>query len=87
MRRSKRPRLARCQSCANRSRRPGSSSAAPIRNLSPADRKTEQAQHGRPMALPQTALLEHAARQDLYTVMTFLQRGAPTAAHLTGGRP
>ncbi|WP_420803352.1 Helicase associated domain protein [Streptomyces naphthomycinicus] len=45
-----------------------------IRDPSPVRREPEEAQRGRRMALLQTALLEHAAKWNLRTVMTFHQR-------------
>ncbi|MGW5482947.1 Helicase associated domain protein [Streptomyces sp. NPDC004008] len=45
-----------------------------IRDPSPALEESEEAQRGRRLALLQTALLEHAARWNLRTVMTFHQR-------------
>jgi len=45
-----------------------------IRDPSPVLGGSEEAQRGRRLALLQTALLEHAARWNLKTVMTFHQR-------------
>ncbi|MGW7134010.1 Helicase associated domain protein [Streptomyces bobili] len=51
-----------------------------IRDPSPALGESEQAQRGRRLALLQTALLEHAARWNLRTVMTFHQKVEEAAA-------
>ncbi|MFF8323008.1 Helicase associated domain protein [Streptomyces bobili] len=51
-----------------------------IRDPSPALGESEEAQRGRRLALLQTALLEHAARWNLRTVMTFHQRVEEAAA-------
>ncbi|MEV5321727.1 Helicase associated domain protein [Streptomyces sp. NPDC052687] len=51
-----------------------------IRDPSPVFGESEEAQRGRRMALLQTALLEHAARWNLRTVMTFHQRVEEAAA-------
>ncbi|MFF9673682.1 Helicase associated domain protein [Streptomyces eurythermus] len=45
-----------------------------IRDPSPVQAPSEEAQRGRRLALLQTALLEHAAARNLRTVMTFHQR-------------
>ncbi|MFH9426439.1 Helicase associated domain protein [Streptomyces sp. NPDC017529] len=51
-----------------------------IRDPSPALGESEEAQRGRRLALLQTALLEHAARWNLRTVMTFHQSVEEAAA-------
>ncbi|MBI0376741.1 Helicase associated domain protein [Streptomyces albiflaviniger] len=51
-----------------------------IRAPSPVHGESDEALRGRRMALLQTALLEHAARWDLKTVMTFHQRVEEAAA-------
>ncbi|MEV5433929.1 Helicase associated domain protein [Streptomyces sp. NPDC052701] len=51
-----------------------------IRDPSPVFGESEEALRGRRMALLQTALLEHAARWNLRTVMTFHQRVEEAAA-------
>ncbi|MEU4206057.1 Helicase associated domain protein [Streptomyces sp. NPDC026294] len=51
-----------------------------IRDPSPALGESEEAQRGRRLALLQTALLEHAARWNLRTVMTFHQKVEEAAA-------
>lgn len=51
-----------------------------IRDPSPALGESEEARRGRRLALLQTALLEHAARHDLKTVMTFHQKVEEAAA-------
>ncbi|MEU3855293.1 Helicase associated domain protein [Streptomyces sp. NPDC029554] len=51
-----------------------------IRDPSPVFGESEEAQRGRRMALLQTALLEHAAKWNLRTVMTFHQRVEEAAA-------
>ncbi|MFF2255807.1 Helicase associated domain protein [Streptomyces sp. NPDC058142] len=51
-----------------------------IRDPSPVLGESEEAQRGRRLALLQTALLEHAARHNLRTVMTFHQRVEEAAA-------
>jgi superfamily II DNA or RNA helicase len=51
-----------------------------IRDPSPVLGESEEARRGRRMALLQTALLEHAARWNLRTVMTFHQRVEEAAA-------
>ncbi|MGW0545222.1 Helicase associated domain protein [Streptomyces griseoincarnatus] len=51
-----------------------------IRDPSPASGLPEEALRGRRLALLQTALLEHAARHNLRTVMTFHQRVEEAAA-------
>ncbi|WP_371657271.1 Helicase associated domain protein [Streptomyces sp. NBC_00280] len=51
-----------------------------IRDPSPALGESEAAQRGRRLALLQTALLEHAARWNLRTVMTFHQKVEEAAA-------
>ncbi|OAH15977.1 DEAD/DEAH box helicase [Streptomyces jeddahensis] len=51
-----------------------------IRDPSPVRGESEEAQRGRRMALLQTALLEHAAKWNLRTVMTFHQRVEEAAA-------
>ncbi|MFI7315123.1 DEAD/DEAH box helicase [Streptomyces hygroscopicus] len=51
-----------------------------IRDPSPVLRESEEAQRGRRLALLQTALLEHAARWNLSTVMTFHQKVEEAAA-------
>ncbi|MGW7647164.1 Helicase associated domain protein [Streptomyces bobili] len=51
-----------------------------IRDPSPALGESEEAQRGRRLALLQTALLEHAARWNLRTVMTFHQKVQEAAA-------
>ncbi|MEW2161357.1 Helicase associated domain protein [Streptomyces sp. NPDC007189] len=51
-----------------------------IRDPSPVDGESDEAQRGRRMALLQTALLEHAAKWNLRTVMTFHQRVEEAAA-------
>ncbi|MCQ8195066.1 DEAD/DEAH box helicase [Streptomyces rugosispiralis] len=51
-----------------------------IRDPSPAPGESEEAQRGRRLALLQTAFLEHAARWNLRTVMTFHQKVEEAAA-------
>ncbi|MFE6412518.1 Helicase associated domain protein [Streptomyces sp. NPDC057837] len=51
-----------------------------IRDPSPVFGESEEAQRGRRMALLQAALLEHAAKWNLHTVMTFHQRVEEAAA-------
>ncbi|MGW0949231.1 Helicase associated domain protein [Streptomyces sp. NPDC002623] len=51
-----------------------------IRDPSPVLGESEEAQRGRRLALLQTALLEHAARWNLRTVMTFHQKVEEAAA-------
>ncbi|GAA3163847.1 DEAD/DEAH box helicase [Streptomyces ramulosus] len=51
-----------------------------IRDPSPVYGESDEALRGRRMALLQTALLEHAARWNLHTVMTFHQRVEEAAA-------
>ncbi|MBP8536601.1 DEAD/DEAH box helicase [Streptomyces sp. MK37H] len=51
-----------------------------IRDPSPVLGESEEAQRGRRLALLQTALLEHAARWNLCTVMTFHQKVEEAAA-------
>lgn len=51
-----------------------------IRDPEPAAGRTEEAVRGRRLALLQTALLEHAVRHNLHTVMTFHQRVEEAAA-------
>jgi superfamily II DNA or RNA helicase len=51
-----------------------------IRDPSPVIGESEEAQRGRRLALLQTALLEHAARWNLRTVMTYHQRVEEAAA-------
>ncbi len=51
-----------------------------IRDPSPVLGESEEAQRGRRLALLQTALLEHAARWNLRTVMTFHQKVGEAAA-------
>ncbi|PWI46216.1 DEAD/DEAH box helicase [Streptomyces sp. ICBB 8177] len=51
-----------------------------IRDPSPVVGESEEAQRGRRLALLQTALLEHAARWNLRTVMTFHQKVEEAAA-------
>lgn len=51
-----------------------------IRDPSPALGESEEAQRGRRLALLQTALLEHAAKWNLRTIMTFHQRVEEAAA-------
>jgi superfamily II DNA or RNA helicase len=51
-----------------------------IHDPSPVHGESEEAQRGRRMALLQTALLEHAAKWNLRTVMTFHQRVEEAAA-------
>ncbi|MFJ2203476.1 Helicase associated domain protein [Streptomyces violaceusniger] len=51
-----------------------------IRDPSPVFGESEEAQRGRRLALLQTALLEHAARSNLCTVMTFHQKVEEAAA-------
>ncbi|MET8221538.1 DEAD/DEAH box helicase [Streptomyces hirsutus] len=51
-----------------------------IRDPSPVPGESEEAQRGRRLALLQTALLEHAARWNLRTVMTFHQKVEEAAA-------
>ncbi|MFE1578378.1 DEAD/DEAH box helicase [Streptomyces fradiae] len=51
-----------------------------IRDPSPVLGESEEARHGRRLALLQTALLEHAAAYNLRTVMTFHQKVAEAAA-------
>jgi superfamily II DNA or RNA helicase len=51
-----------------------------IHDPSPALKESEEAQRGRRLALLQTALLEHAAKWNLRTVMTFHQRVEEAAA-------
>ncbi|WP_030625396.1 DEAD/DEAH box helicase [Streptomyces sclerotialus] len=51
-----------------------------IRDPTPALGESEEAQRGRRLALLQTALLEHAARWNLRTVMTFHQKVEEAAA-------
>ncbi|CAL9669272.1 hypothetical protein SUDANB15_07363 [Streptomyces sp. enrichment culture] len=51
-----------------------------IRDPSPVHGESEEAQRGRRLALLQTALLEHAAKWNLRTVMTFHQKVEEAAA-------
>ncbi|MGW4104545.1 Helicase associated domain protein [Streptomyces sp. NPDC004976] len=51
-----------------------------IRDPSPVLGESEEARHGRRLALLQTALLEHAAARNLRTVMTFHQKVEEAAA-------
>ncbi|MFG2197119.1 Helicase associated domain protein [Streptomyces sp. NPDC048639] len=55
-----------------------------IRDPSPVLGESEEAQRGRRLALLQTALVEHAARWNLRTVMTFHQRVEEAGAFATG---
>lgn len=54
-----------------------------IRDPSPVLGESEEAQRGRRLALLQTALLQHAARLNLKTVMTFHQKVEEAAAFAT----